>query len=79
MYKVKYHSDETIVWFKAHLLDKGYIQAKGLYYIEIFAPVAKLVAICYLILVAVLWWWPFLQLDIHYTFLHGNLHEKVYM
>ena len=50
--KIKFNLDSTVEHHKARLVAKGYNQVEGLDYLETFAPVAKLVAICLLQVVA---------------------------
>jgi hypothetical protein len=79
VYTVKYNLDSSVEQLKAHLVAKGYTQTYGIDYDETFSLVAKISSICILISSAANLNWPLFQLDVKNVFLHGDLHEEVYM
>lgn len=79
VYKIKHKSDGCIKRFKERLVGKGYDQIEGLDYSYIFSPVAKLTTFILVIALSSFHNWHLHQLDINNVFLHGELHEDVYV
>ncbi|CAH9102795.1 unnamed protein product [Cuscuta europaea] len=79
IFTVKYKVDGSLERYKARLVAKGYTQTYVIDYQETFAPVSKLNIVCILLSLASHFDWPLLQFDVKNAFLHGDLHDEIYM
>ena len=79
VYKIKYNSDDNVNRYKAHLVAKVYTHIEGVDYCEIFSPTTKLTTLSCLLTIAATRNWFTYQLDVQNAFLHGTLHEIIYM
>ena len=79
VYRVKYEADGTVERYMARLMAKRFTQQEGLDFTETFSPMAKMTSMKTLLAIFVVRGWHLVQLDVNNVFLHGDLHEEVYM
>nr|GEX64148.1 ribonuclease H-like domain, reverse transcriptase, RNA-dependent DNA polymerase [Tanacetum cinerariifolium] len=79
VFKTKRDANGNIVKHTARLVAKGYIQEHGIYFEEVFVPVARMETIRLLLAIASNNKWEVHHLDVKYAFLHGDLKEEVYV
>ncbi|PKI53507.1 hypothetical protein CRG98_026114 [Punica granatum] len=73
VFKVKRRADGSVECYKAQLVAQGFTQVEGIDFHETFAPVAKLVIVQCLLMVAVARGWIIHQMEVNNTFLYGDL------
>ncbi|KAG7578674.1 Integrase catalytic core [Arabidopsis thaliana x Arabidopsis arenosa] len=79
VFKLKRNSDGSINKHKARLVAKGYVQRHGIDFDEVFAPVARIETIRFIIALAASSGWEVHHLDVKTAFLHGELKETVFV
>lgn len=78
VYKHKFHPDDSLEWYKARWVLRGFTQCPGVDFGETFSPVVKPATIRTVLTVALSHDWPVHQLDVKNAFLCGTMDETVY-
>ena len=79
VYKVKLSPTDAKPRYKARLVAKGFKQQQGIDFDEIFSPVVKMTTLRTVLALVAREDLELVQLDVKTAFLHGDLHEDLYM
>eukprot|EP00253_Pinus_taeda_P020995 PITA_20995 len=79
IYRTKYGPDGKVDKHKACLVAKGFSQVEGIDYTQTFSPVAKINSISLVLSLSSAFKWEVHHMDVKSAFLHGELHEEIYM
>lgn len=79
IHTIKYRADGTIERHQSRLVVCGNRQKHGVDYTDTFSPVAKMNTVRVFLDYAVKMDHEVHQMDVHNAFVHGDLHEEVYM
>ncbi|KAL0368464.1 UNVERIFIED_CONTAM: Retrovirus-related Pol polyprotein from transposon TNT 1-94 [Sesamum calycinum] len=77
IFKIKQENNSSR--FKARLVAKGFTQTEGVDFTEIFSPVVKYTTVRIILALVAHYDWELKQMDVKTAFLHGDLHEQIYM
>jgi len=79
VYRTKFGPDGKVAKHKACLVAMGFSQVEGIDYTETFSPAAKMNSIRLVISLVASFKWEVHQMDAKSSFLHGDLHEEIYL
>ena len=79
VYKMKVTGNDGKPKYKARLVAKGFRQQQGVDFEEIFSPVVKMTTLRCVLALAAREDMELVQMDVKTAFLHGDLHEDIYM
>ncbi|MCO5579984.1 hypothetical protein L7F22_033851 [Adiantum nelumboides] len=77
--KKKFNPNGTVDKYKARLVARGFSQRQGIDYNETYSPVLCMASFCLLVSLAAKFNLPLHHIDIKTAFLHGHLHEDIFM
>ena len=78
IYRTKYASYGSVGRLMERLVAKHFSQVEGIDYNETFSPVAKMNSIHLVLSLVALHNWEVHQMDVKYSFLHGDLQEEIW-
>eukprot|EP00253_Pinus_taeda_P025435 PITA_25435 len=79
VYRIKFEPDGKVDKHKARLVTKDFSQVEGIDYTKTFSPIANMNYIHLVLSLATSFKWEVHQMDVKSMFLHGDLHEEIYM
>ena len=79
VFRKKVSADGSTYKYKLILVAKGYSQVQGLDYHETFAPVSKMDSIRLVLAISASKHWEVHHMDVESAFMHGDIHEDIYM
>ncbi|MCI28025.1 hypothetical protein A2U01_0049225, partial [Trifolium medium] len=79
IFKLKTNPDGSIVKHKARLVARRFLQQQGIDYTELYAPVARMETIRFVVAIASSFNWSLYHMDVKSAFLNGPLQEEVYV
>ena len=79
IYKLKVTSSNNKLRYKERLVAKGFRQQEGVDFDEIFLPIVKMTTLRCVLALAAHMDMDLVQIDVKTAFLHGDLHEEIYM
>jgi hypothetical protein len=79
VFNVKRDAAGELIKYKARLIAKGYAQRQGVDFEEVFAPVARMETVRFLLALAAHSGWEVHHMDVKSAFLNGVLSEEVYV
>ena len=79
VHRVKLNADGTLNKLKSRVVASGNEQEEGVDYLETYSPVVRMASVRTILHMATVLNWEIKQMDVKNAFLHGDLHEKVFM